>query len=400
MNFSQVAFSTASSANPFSRRNAFRANSADGATRSPQIKPSPYLLPERQTIHASTSQDRKVARRSLSKISVPTFDKTLCEKSPSLHPLTRRSASTLQINIGLTCNLACRHCHVESSPSRLETMSHVVAERLVELVKQDPGVKVVDITGGAPEMHREFRFLVEQFSALGLGVIDRCNLTVMLEDGQDDLEHFLAAHHAHVIASLPCYSAKNVEAQRGDGVFDASILALQRLNAVGYGKEGTGLQLDLVYNPTGPSLPPPQDTLETDYKRELKRAFDIDFSNLICITNMPIKRFADDLLLRGDLLEYMQLLVSSFNGATVDGVMCRDQVHVAWDGSLYDCDFNYALELGVPGFSKLQGPDGPRKPSVFDIESFADLSDKRIATGKHCYGCTAGSGSSCGGSLA
>lgn len=353
----------------------------------------------RLQIQAVAKPDRKAARRSLANVDVPPFDKTLRDEISDLYPLTRLNATTLQVNIGLTCNLACRHCHVESSPSRAETMSHVVAQRVVELAANDPSLRVVDITGGAPELHDEFRYLVKEMRALGLSVIDRCNLTVVHEKGQEDLVEFLAANGVQVVASLPCYSAKNVEQQRGDGVFDGSISALQMLNKAGYGKEGSSLELDLVYNPIGPSLPPAQLSLETDYKRELKRAFDIDFTQLICITNMPIKRFADDLLLSGQLEEYMQLLLSSFNKDTVDGVMCRNQVHVAWDGSLYDCDFNYALEMGVQTSRELYGVNGRRGLSVFDIDSLSELAGKRIATGKHCYGCTAGSGSSCGGTL-
>lgn len=350
------------------------------------------------TPYAAATKGDKTARRSLTGVGVREFDETLARSATEAFPLTRRSSTTLQVNIGLTCNLACRHCHVESSPSRTETMPRIVAERLVELAAAEPSLQVADITGGAPEMHAEFRFLVESFSRLGLSVIDRCNLAVLLEPDQQDLVSFLARHNVRVVASLPCYSATNVEAQRGDGAFEASIRALRLLNDAGYGRPDSSLQLDLVYNPVGPTLPPPQVALEADYKRELKRAFDIDFSSLICITNMPIKRFADDLLIHKKLNDYMSLLVSSFNSSTVDNVMCRDMVHVAWDGSLYDCDFNYALEMGVPA-PNLQGVDGPRSLSVFDIDSLSELATRHIATGKHCYGCTAGSGSSCGGSL-
>lgn len=247
-------------------------------------------------------------------------------------------------------------------------------------------------------MHDMFRYLVTHFSAMGKQVIDRCNLTVLETEGQHDLVQFLAENRAKVVASMPCYSPENVERQRGNGVFDASIRALQQLNQAGYGRPGSGLQLDLVYNPGGASLPPPQQKLEQDYKMALKEKFDIEFSNLICITNMPIKRFADDLLIQNNLNDYMSLLVSAFNPGTVDSLMCLDMVHVAWDGRFYDCDFNYALEMTMN-----RGANRPiamkEGLSVFDIDSFEELVGRGIATGKHCYGCTAGSGSSCGGSL-
>lgn len=336
-------------------------------------------------------QARRAAARDLAAQTsgVPAFASRV---PPALAPLARRSAATLQINIGLTCSLACRHCHVESSPARQETMSRRVADRLLELTRGDPGIRTVDITGGAPEMHAQFRYLVEEFRAMGLRVMDRCNLDVLTLPGQEDLADFLASNGVQIVASLPCYTPSNVEKQRGDGVFDASIAALQSLNARGYGVPGSGLDLDLVYNPLGPSLPPPQASLEEDYRRELKRAFGIVFTRLICITNMPIKRFADDLRRTGTLQDYMDLLVSSFNPGTVDAVMCRDQIHVAFDGSIYDCDFNYALDMGVTA-------GGKRDATVFDIESWQDLARDRILTGPHCYGCTAGSGSSCGGAL-
>lgn len=281
-------------------------------------------------------------------------------------------------------------------------MSATVASRVFELAANAPSVSTVDITGGAPEMHAQFRPLVTQMRSLGLQVIDRCNLTVLEQSGQEDLVQFLAENGVKVVASLPCYTVENVEKQRGDGVFDASIRALLKLNDAGYGRQGSGLDLDLVYNPGGPSLPPAQESLEKDYRRELRRAFGIEFSNLICITNMPIKRFADDLLMGGHLQEYMELLVASFNPETVDSVMCRDMVHVAWDGRIYDCDFNYALEMTLPVSKKkreatlLPMPEGL---TVFDVDSLDELTDKQIRTGLHCYGCTAGRGSSCGGIL-
>lgn len=333
---------------------------------------------------------------------IPAFSETLEQRSDQ-SVLRRRLPSTLQINIGLNCNLACRHCHVESSPARTESMSSTVADRLLELAASSPNVRVVDITGGAPELHTQFRPLVEGFSKLGLQLIDRCNLTVLEQTGQEDLVDFLVKHRVKVIASLPCYSVENVEKQRGNGVFDSSIRALQRLNGAGYGINGSGLELDLVYNPGGAALPPPQTKLEEDYRRELRRAFGIEFSNLICITNMPIKRFADDLIRSGKLQEYMDLLVGSFNKETVSSLMCRDMVHVAWDGRIYDCDFNYALEMTLPAdASKRQNIPLPMPSglTIFDIDGLDEMANKPIRVGAHCYGCTAGSGSSCGGALA
>lgn len=360
----------------------------------------------RSTVHAcanSTREERAVKRRSLSNFDVPKFSDTLrLHRIDDDGILRRRSITTLQVNIGLTCDLACRHCHVESSPLRKETMPRAVADRLVKLTANAPHIDVVDITGGAPEMHTQFRHLVTSFRELGKSVIDRCNLVVLEEDGQHDTPQFLAQNQVRVVASLPCYSAENVERQRGDGVFDASIRGLQKLNSLGYGHENTGLLLDLVYNPLGPTLPPSQQVLENDYKRELRRAFGIEFNNLICIANMPIKRFADDLIRDGNMRQYLDLLVNNFNVSTVDNVMCRDMIHVAWDGTLYDCDFNYALEMAF-ALGRDRRPDEFMFPenmlTVFDIECWSQIINQKIRTAQHCYGCTAGSGSSCGGSL-
>jgi radical SAM/Cys-rich protein len=347
-----------------------------------------------ETAVGARAVSRQAAFRDLSKLEIPSFDGKLDGNA-----LNRRVAKTLQINIGLTCNLACRHCHVASSPSRRETMTRQVADRIIALTALDSTVSTVDITGGAPEMHEQFRYLVDSFRSAGLRVIDRCNLSVLGLPGQEDLADYLMERRVRIVASLPCYTPSNVEAQRGDGVFDASIQALQDLNACGYGIPDTGLELDLVFNPGGATLPPPQRKLEEDYRRELQRCFGIQFSHLICITNMPIKRFADDLRRSGKLAEYMQLLVQRFNPATVDSVMCRDMIHVAWDGRLYDCDFNYALDLTLDGLDG-QGIPVPNGLDVFDISSWSELSHRKIRTGPHCFGCTAGSGSSCGGALA
>lgn len=355
-------------------------------------RPAP-VVPRRTLAATAAPPGPKHAARSLSDAPVPPFSDTL--QRNGLPPLTRRSIDTLQINIGLTCNLACRHCHVESSPSRAETMERAVADRVLAVAANTPGLRVADITGGAPEMHAQFAYLVPRLRALGLSVIDRCNLAIVYE--RPHLAPFLAAHGVKVVASLPCYSQRNVDRQRGGGVFNRSIETLQLLNSHGYGKE-SHLQLDLVYNPVGAVLPPEQDALEADYKQRLYEDFGIVFNNLVCITNMPIKRFADDLNTQPTgLHDYMHLLHTSFNTQTVPGVMCTSMAHVAWDGSLNDCDFNYALDMPL---THAAGPsNAPQRLTVFDIESFDELLDRPIRTAKHCYGCTAGSGSSCGGSL-
>ncbi len=304
-------------------------------------------------------------------------------------PLTRAPVDTLQVNVGKRCNQACHHCHVEAGPKRTEIMSQRVAERVIELIEKSPSVKSVDLTGGAPELNPSFRSVVTQARRLGREVIDRCNLTILFELGMHDLAEFLAQEQVHVIASLPCYQEKNVEQQRGRGVFDKSIRALTALNALGYGRPGSALRLDLVYNPVGASLPPPQASLEAQYKQELRGRFGIEFHQLLTITNMPIKRFAHLLERTGQAQAYMGLLVNHFNPATVERVMCRSLVSVGWDGRLYDCDFNQMLELPLGA--------GPR--TVWDVDSLGDLTGGRVATGSHCFACTAGAGSSCGGSL-
>ena len=309
-------------------------------------------------------------------------------KKSGLH-LQRRSTEIVQVNIGRKCNQACHHCHVEASPVRTENMESRTLERLLAVIRASPKIKTVDITGGAPEMNPHFRSLVTEVRSLGISVIDRCNLTVFFEKGQEDTAEFLGANSVHVVASLPCYSKENVERQRGRGVFSKSVEALNVLNRMGYGRMNSGLVLDLVYNPTGPFLPPDQARLEADYRRELKELFDIDFNHLYTITNMPIKRFLFDLEKTGKLDAYMDLLVNSFNPGAAENIMCRNLVSVAWDGGLYDCDFNQMLELSL----------GAGKKSIWDIHSFAELDERSISFGQHCFACTAGSGSSCGGAL-
>ncbi|CAI5474236.1 unnamed protein product [Closterium sp. Yama58-4] len=338
--------------------------------------------------------------------SQPSFLRRIADHGTPL-PFTRRVIETVQVNIGLYCNQACQHCHVDSSPLRTEMMDHRTAERVVELVSACPSVRCVDLTGGAPELNPEFRYLVTEARRMGKEVIDRCNLTVLFEPGQEDLAEFLAANQVHVVASLPCYSADNVNKQRGGGVFDLSIKALQLLNSLGYGKEGSGLVLDLVYNPVGPFLPPAQAKLEEAYKSELMSCYGISFNSLFTITNMPVKRFASFLHREGQLESYMQLLISAFNPAAVGNVMCRNLINIDWQGSLFDCDFNQQLALGLPPkpSSAMDSPFAPAPPppppprSVFDIHSLDDLVDRPIATAAHCYGCTAGSGSSCTGAV-
>jgi radical SAM/Cys-rich protein len=303
-------------------------------------------------------------------------------------PLRAASIETVQVNVGLACNLACLHCHVESGPKRTEAMSRETMRQVLAAVRVTQA-SVVDITGGAPEMHPHFRWFVDEVLALGAGVMVRTNLTILLEPGYTDLPAWWAARHVHLVASLPCYTQGNVDAQRGRGTFDASIEALRQLNAVGYGLEAD-LPLDLVYNPGGTGLPGPQAALEADYRHRLAADWGVSFTRLLTITNMPIGRFARDLERRGALAGYLATLAQAFNAATVTGLMCRHQLHVAWDGRLHDCDFNYALGLGVE-------PAAGGHIRDFSASRFLD---RRVVTGIHCFGCTAGAGSSCGGALA
>jgi radical SAM/Cys-rich protein len=317
-------------------------------------------------------------------VPTPSFAGALAEAG--LPPLRRGRTTTLQVNVGKRCDLACHHCHVEAGPKRREALGEKLAARVLELLAREPALGTLDLTGGAPELNPHFRALVSGARALGRRVIDRCNLTVLFEPGQEDTAEFLAREGVDVVASLPCYSAGNVDAQRGRRVYERSLEALRRLNALGYGAR---LRLDLVYNPLGPSLPPPQAQLEADYRRELG-ALGIRFDRLLSITNMPIKRFARDLARRGESEAYLALLVNHFNPATVDGLMCRHTLSVAFDGQLYDCDFNQALELPLAG----------RRRALDEVETLAALEAQPVATAPHCFGCTAGSGSSCGGALA
>lgn len=298
--------------------------------------------------------------------------------------------TTLQVNVGFRCDLACHHCHVEAGPKRTEMLDARTADRVLALLERSPAVRTLDLTGGAPELNPHFRRLVRGARALGRQVIDRCNLTVLFQPGQEDTADFLADQGVHVVASLPCYHRENVDRQRGRGVFGRSVEGLRWLNRLGYAAPGSGLRLDLVYNPQGPSLPPPQAELEAAYRRELDALFGIRFDRLLTLTNMPIKRFAHVLERAGRLEAYVGLLANHFKPATLPELMCRSLVSVAWDGRLHDCDFNQMLAL----------PLGGRARSLWDVEDLEALAGEPVATAPHCHGCTAGAGSSCGGVLA
>jgi len=313
------------------------------------------------------------------------FDEKLTAYGMELRATT---IDTLQVNVGKLCNQACKHCHVDASPKRTEIMTRETAEAIVDVVRRFR-IGIVDITGGAPELNPSFRYLVTEAKAAEAHVLVRHNLTVMFETNQDDLPEFFRDHAVEVVSSLPYYLEQQTDAQRGQGIFQKSIIALRRLNALGYGVDGTGLVLDLVYNPVGAFLPPAQAAIEADFKRELLSRYQITFNRLYTITNMPIKRFLDYLRRSGNEERYMRKLVEAFNPATIDGLMCRNLISVDWAGRLYDCDFNQMLELGVV-------PELPQTIADFDPREFAG---RRIMTGSHCFGCTAGSGSSCGGAV-
>lgn len=307
-------------------------------------------------------------------------------------PLRRRSIDTLQVNLGYRCNQSCLHCHVNAGPNRTEQMDGMTVDLVLEVLRVRR-IRALDLTGGAPELNAHFRRLTAAARALGVTVIDRCNLTILEEPGHEDLASFLAGHEVQVVASLPCYSQANVDRQRGDGVFDKSIRALRRLNALGYGAEGSGLTLDLVYNPQGPSLPPPQAALEADYKRLLGENFGIVFNQLFTIANMPIARFGSTLLSKGQFAEYMAKLRGAHRDENLETVMCRSLVSVDWQGNLHDCDFNQMLGMAMR--------NGGRRAARLHLRDLLESAfvDNPIATADHCYGCTAGQGSSCGGAL-
>ncbi len=301
--------------------------------------------------------------------------------------LRRETLDTLQINVGKLCNQACRHCHVDAGPNRTEVMTRDTMRSILTFLAATD-IPMVDITGGAPEVNPHFRYLVKQIQRLGRNIIVRCNLTVIFEPGMEDLPDFYREHEVELVCSLPCYLEENVDQQRGKGVFYDSIEALQRLNSIGYGRPDTGLQLHLVYNPVGASLPPPQAELEADYKRALGERYGISFNRLFTITNMPISRFNDYLQRRGEYDGYTQTLHDHFNVKTIDRLMCRFLVSVDWEGNIYDCDFNQMLDMHLSGKQK----------KLWEV-SPGWLIDRRIRIADHCYGCTAGAGSSCGGDL-
>lgn len=305
--------------------------------------------------------------------------------------IKRDQLETLQINLGYRCNQQCFHCHVNANPKRKENMSQETAKEIIELLDHIT-IKTIDLTGGAPELNENFRTIIEAAHKRGIKVMDRCNLTILSEPGQETTAEFLAQHQVEVIASLPCYTADNVDSQRGDGVFMASIAGLRQLNKLGYGQNDSPLVLNLVYNPLGAYLPPPQASLESDYKKRLQQDFNVYFNQLFTLTNMPIKRFGSTLISDGKFNEYMQLLKDAYLQDNLKSLMCRNLVSVDWQGYLYDCDFNQMLELPL----KIKGKSGKRH--VSELKNL-DLSNNSIVVADHCFGCTAGQGSSCGGAL-
>ncbi|PKV76232.1 arsenosugar biosynthesis radical SAM (seleno)protein ArsS [Pontibacter ramchanderi] len=306
-----------------------------------------------------------------------------------LYPLQPTGTTILQVNVGKMCNQTCRHCHVDAGPDRKEIMTRATMQLCLDALAKSPQLTTVDLTGGAPEMNPDFRWFVEQLSGMGRQVIVRCNLTIILANPKyHDLPEFFKKHQVQVVSSLPYFSASRTDAQRGDGVFEKSIKALQMLNVVGYGQEGGGLELNLVYNPSGAFLPASQRSLEAEFKRRLLGAYGVVFNSLFCITNLPISRYLDYLIESGNYSSYMEKLVTAFNPEAAANVMCRNTISVGWDGALYDCDFNQMLELKVQ-------PGTPQHIRDFDL---GQLDQREIVLNQHCYGCTAGAGSSCGGS--
>lgn len=318
-------------------------------------------------------------------IQIDSFENKL--KAIDLFPLKPTNIDIFQVNVGKMCNQVCKHCHVDAGPDRKEIMTRETMQLCLDALR-DTDISTVDLTGGAPEMNPDFRWFVEELSAMGKQIIVRCNLTIILANPKyKDLPEFFKKHQINVVSSLPYFSARRTDAQRGDGVFEKSIKALQMLNEVGYGKEGTGLQLDLVYNPSGAFLPGDQGGLEQEFKNKLESKYDIVFNNLFAITNLPVSRFLDYLLASENYQDYMQELVEAFNPMAAQGVMCRNTLSVSWDGYLYDCDFNQMLDMKINGTS-------PSHIKDFDLEK---LNKRDIKINQHCFGCTAGAGSSCGG---
>jgi radical SAM/Cys-rich protein len=305
--------------------------------------------------------------------------------------IRRRRLTTLQVNLGYKCNQSCVHCHVNAGPNRTEMMSRDTVFEVIAFLKA-AAVETLDVTGGAPELNPHFRTLVTAARELGVRVMDRCNLTILEQPGQEDLAQFLTDHEVEVVASMPCYLEDNVDRQRGKGVFDASIRCLQTLNRYGYGRAGSGLTLNLVYNPQGPVLPPAQEQLEQDYRRHLGERYGIAFNRLFVMTNMPIQRFGSTLISKGQFSQYMELLKNAYQPHNLDAVMCRNLISVDWRGYVYDCDFNQMLDLPLAW-------KGRSRPHLRDLLGVG-LEGNAIVVKDHCYGCTAGQGSSCGGALA
>jgi len=335
---------------------------------------------------ADSENQLEVLENSLGSIH-PTFNEKLVLSG--MYPLRASGIDIMQLNLGKMCNQTCKHCHVDAGPDRKEMMSRSTMQFCLDVLKNSE-IDVVDLTGGAPELNPDFRWLVEQIKKLGKHVIVRCNLTIILANKRFyDLPDFFKQHQVEVVSSLPSFTQDRTDRQRGDGVFEDSIKALQMLNQVGYGKEGSGLILNLVYNPAGAFLPPSQAALEKEYKMELSSRYDLVFNQLFAITNMPISRYLDYLLTSGNYEMYMDKLISAFNPASVQNLMCRTMLSVGWDGYLYDCDFNQMLDLKVSASTSQHISD-------FDFEK---LKNRDIIIKQHCFGCTAGEGSSCGGSL-
>jgi radical SAM/Cys-rich protein len=324
----------------------------------------------------------------------------MLDSKPLLFPsdfpaLTRRRPTTLQVNLGYRCNQSCVHCHVDAGPKRREEMDRSTMAQVVEYLRLG-GTHTLDITGGAPELNAVFRPLVDQARALDIHVMDRCNLTILEQPGQADLAEFLAARQVEIIASLPCYLSENVDAQRGNGVFEASIRGLRRLNELGYADGTSGLLLNLVYNPIDATLPPSQAVLEADYKRELQARYGVRFDRLLTLTNMPIRRFGSWLQSNGQFADYLALLKAAHQDDNLDVVMCRDLISIDWRGYVYDCDFNQMLDLPTEGGAQR----ADRRLHIADLTDPNSLEGGAIRVGEHCWGCTAGQGSSCGGALA
>ncbi|MEQ1746875.1 MAG: arsenosugar biosynthesis radical SAM (seleno)protein ArsS [Saprospiraceae bacterium] len=328
--------------------------------------------------------------KAVSDVRIPQFSETIKQAGFTSGVLKPTRIEIFQVNVGKLCNQTCAHCHVDAGPDRkAENMNRATFEKCLDILRRYD-IPTVDITGGAPEMNPNFRWFVEECRALGKHVMDRCNLTIIMSNPKyRDLPQFFAEHQIEVVSSLPHYNARRTDSQRGDGVFGDSIKAIRLLNAIGYGQEGSDLKLNLVYNPTGTFLPGNQAALEHEFKTQLKRQHDVVFNNLYAITNMPISRFLDYLLESGQYESYMQGLLDAYNPSAVAGVMCRNTISVSWEGYLYDCDFNQMLDLKVAG-SYVHVDD-------FDLDA---LENRNIVLNQHCYGCTAGAGSSCGGQVA